>query len=104
MTVSTETATEYSHISRFTITTEDENNDIERFNAVSISAITIAGVGIIANSTVIVAFTNNRKLRNKIPNIFIVNQVGRRCWKCIYLFSFMYRNSTLDKLYVYTGK
>ena len=37
----------------------------------------IAGVGIAANSTVVIVFLNNKKLRGKIPNIFIINQVSR---------------------------
>ena len=36
----------------------------------------IACVGIVANLTVIVVFLNHKKLRRKIPNIFIINQVG----------------------------
>ena len=36
----------------------------------------IASVGIVANATVIIAFLNHKKLRGKIPNIFIINQVG----------------------------
>ena len=36
---------------------------------------TIACIGIIANSTVVVVFLNHKKLRQKIPNIFIINQV-----------------------------
>ena len=35
----------------------------------------IASVGIVANATVIFAFVNHKKLRGKIPNIFIINQV-----------------------------
>ena len=35
----------------------------------------IASVGIVANSTVIIVFLNNEKMRRKIPNIFIINQV-----------------------------
>ena len=35
----------------------------------------VASVGIIANLTVIVVFLNHKKLRRKIPNIFIINQV-----------------------------
>ena len=42
---------------------------------VLLSAI-IASVGIVANATVIFAFLNHKKLRGKIPNIFIVNQVS----------------------------
>ena len=36
----------------------------------------VASVGIVANFTVIVVFLNDKKLRRKIPNIFIINQVG----------------------------
>ena len=36
----------------------------------------IASVGIVANAAVIFAFVNHKKLRGKIPNIFIINQVG----------------------------
>ena len=36
----------------------------------------IASVGIIANLTVIAVFLNHKKLRRKIPNIFIINQVS----------------------------
>ena len=35
----------------------------------------IACVGIITNSTVILVFINHKKLRRKIPNMFIINQV-----------------------------
>ena len=36
---------------------------------------TIASIGIVSNLTVIVVFLNHKKLRRKIPNIFIINQV-----------------------------
>ena len=36
----------------------------------------IACVGIIGNSTVVIVFLHHRKLRKKIPNIFIINQVN----------------------------
>ena len=35
----------------------------------------IASVGIVTNLTVIVVFLNHRKLRRKVPNICIINQV-----------------------------
>ena len=37
---------------------------------------TISSVGIVTNVTVIIVFLNDKKLRKKIPNIFIINQVG----------------------------
>ena len=36
---------------------------------------TVGSIGIITNLTVIVVFLNHKKLRRKIPNIFIINQV-----------------------------
>ena len=36
---------------------------------------TISSIGIVTNFTVIVVFLNDKKLRKKIPNIFIINQV-----------------------------
>ena len=36
----------------------------------------IASVGIVANLTVVIVFSNHKKLRRKIPNRFIVNQVS----------------------------
>ena len=63
----------------------EQNNAGYRFNntgdvdsrALSILVITstIACVGIVSNLTVIVVFLNHTKLRKKIPNIFIINQV-----------------------------
>ena len=50
------------------------SNDIDSMVILSAA---IASVGTIANMTVAVAFLNHRKLRRKIPNIFIINQVSR---------------------------
>ncbi len=36
----------------------------------------IAGVGIVGNLSVIVVLSSNRRLRAKVPNIFIINQVS----------------------------
>ena len=48
----------------------------------------IASVGIIANFTVILVFLNDKKRRQKIPNIFIIHQVRvmlvQLFGKCIY--------------------
>ena len=64
-------------LSANSVTVRDKTLDV-----VTIVSIAIASVGIIANSTVVVAFVNNKKLRLKIPNIFIVNQV-RSIMKCL---------------------
>ena len=49
-----------------------------RSQSILIIQSTIASVGIVANLTVIVVFLNHKKLRRKIPNIFIINQVRRK--------------------------
>ena len=48
----------------------------EEYGLMQILQLTIVSVGITANLTVIVVFLNNKELRRKIPNRFIVNQVG----------------------------
>ena len=68
-----------------TVNIEEENNTAIRLKkvadvdsrALSILVITsaIASVGIVSNLTVIIVFLNHKKLRRKIPNIFIINQV-----------------------------
>ena len=45
-------------------------------NAMGIVHSVIASVGIVTNLTVVVVFLNDRKLRRKVPNICIINQVG----------------------------
>ena len=37
---------------------------------------TTASLGIISNLTVVIVFLRDKKLRTKIPNIFIINQVS----------------------------
>ena len=51
------------------------NNENSRAQTILIIQSTTASVGIVANLTVIVVFLNHTKLRRKIPNIFIINQV-----------------------------
>ena len=48
---------------------------VNYFDVIEIVQLLIAPVGIIGNLTVIVVFLNHRKLRSKIPNRLIVNQV-----------------------------
>ena len=62
----------------------DENNTtvmnetdmtLNKIDIMEIIQLCIAPVGIVGNLTVIVVFLNNKKLRRKIPNKLIVNQV-----------------------------
>ena len=48
----------------------------EEYDVMQILQLIIVSVGITANLTVIVVFLNNKELRRKIPNRFIVNQVS----------------------------
>ena len=47
-----------------------------KMDVMMILSSTIASLGIISNLTVVVVFLKNKKLRIKIPNIFIINQVS----------------------------
>ena len=48
----------------------------QNLDIVMILSTIIASVGIVANFTVIIVFLNDKKLRKKIPNIFIIHQVS----------------------------
>ena len=56
-------------------TSNNSSNDNAREESIRIIQSSVASVGIVANLTVIVVFLNHRKMRKKIPNIFIINQV-----------------------------
>ena len=58
-----------------------KGNSLDIMKIVQLS---IAPVGIIGNLTVIVVFLNHRKLRRKIPNRFIVNQVKKHFHFCYF--------------------
>ena len=48
----------------------------DHLSATQIIQCAIASVGIVANLTVIIVFLNHKKLRRKVPNIFIIYQVS----------------------------
>ena len=53
------------------------NQEKERsLDVMFILSLSIAAVGIFSNLTVVIAFLPNKKLRIKIPNMFIINQVS----------------------------
>ena len=52
------------------------NDDNKTVDVVMVLSTIIASVGIMANFTVLVVFLNDKKLRKKIPNIFIIHQVS----------------------------
>ena len=56
--------------------TPHTNIDINYLDVMDVFRLSIAPLGIIGNFTVIVVFLGHRKLRRKIPNRFIVNQVS----------------------------
>ena len=61
-------------IQNVTSTVSEENS--ETVDIMMIIHSLIASVGIVGNLTVMVAFLNHKRFRNKIPNIFIINQVS----------------------------
>ena len=51
---------------------------LEKKNTVDVMTVlssVIASVGVVANFTVVFVFASNAKLRPKLPNIYIINQV-----------------------------
>ena len=59
------------------VTLDTQTSLMERnIDAMMILSSAIASLGIISNLTVVVVFLRNKKLRIKIPNIFIINQVS----------------------------
>ena len=52
----------------------DEDNS-GSLNAMKIVILVIACTGVVTNLIVVIVFLNDRKLRRKIPNICIINQV-----------------------------
>ena len=52
------------------------NDEFQNVDVVMVLSTLIASVGIVANFTVIIVFLNDKKLRKKIPNIFIIHQVS----------------------------
>ena len=53
---------------------DDKNGSVDIMMLLSVL---IACLGIVLNFTVVVAFLNSKKLRTKIPNMFIINQVRK---------------------------
>ena len=54
----------------------DNTNGSEQFNGLKIVQLLIASMGVITNIIVVTVFLKDRKLRRKVPNICIINQVG----------------------------
>ena len=61
---------------------DNSSSGNRKAQSILIAQSTIASVGIVANLTVIVVFLNHKKLRRKIPNIFIINQVRKTTEHC----------------------
>ena len=51
-------------------------DDSGTLNAMKIVILVIACTGVVTNIIVVIVFLKERKLRRKIPNICIINQVG----------------------------
>ena len=71
-----ETSALYSFTAVY-LTSNNSSNDNAWKETVRIIQSTVTSVGIISNLAVIVVFLNHKKLRKKIPNIFIINQVRK---------------------------
>ena len=59
------------------VTTNETSEEIsQNVDVMMILSSTIACVGIVSNLTVVIVFLNHKKLRCKIPNMFIINQLS----------------------------
>ena len=65
----------YSDVTIFNTTVENSQNSSKHFDIMKILQLVIASLGITTNLIVVVVFLNHKKLRRKIPNICIINQV-----------------------------
>ena len=65
-----------THFNNATSAEESSLETSQNYTLIAILRMIIACLGIVSNITVVVAFLNHHKLRRKIPNIFIVNQVS----------------------------
>ena len=70
-----------------------ENGD--PVNIMTILSTAIASVGIVANMNVVVVFMSQQKLRRKIPNMFIINQVSVSEFRLSDFASLCYRQWTI---------
>ena len=66
----------YSEGTTFIITEENSMESSKSIYLMKILKLVIASLGIITNFFVVVVFLNHKKLRRKIPNICIINQVS----------------------------
>ena len=53
-----------------------QNSSHQSFDVMKVIQFVIASLGITTNLIVVVVFLNHKKLRRKIPNICIINQVS----------------------------
>ena len=66
----------YSSVTIFNTTIEKSQNSSKNLDIMQILQLVIASLGITTNLIVVVLFLNHKKLRRKIPNICIINQVS----------------------------
>ena len=80
------------------VTTGFENTP-DKLDIVMILSTAIASIGIMSNLTVVVVFLKHKKLRIKIPNIFIINQVSliRKCFNHSTMNTLMFETVLLKK-------
>ena len=59
-----------------TTNSDDRNNNGNSIDVMMLLSTIVASIGIVSNATVVVVFLNHKKLRRKIPTMFIINQVS----------------------------
>ena len=68
--------TVYGIISNFIVTVSSVPDTSKDVDVMMTFRLILSSVGILGNLTVVIVFLNHKKLRKKIPNIFIIHQVS----------------------------
>ena len=83
-----------------TTNSDDRNNNGNSIDVMMLLSTIVASIGIVSNATVIIAFLNHKKLRSKIPTMFIINQVSFLAF-CSLIPLSVYDKNTIETFYVF---
>ena len=83
-----------------TTNSDDSRNNGNSIDVMMLLSTIVASIGIVSNATVVVAFLNHKKLRRKIPIMFIINQVSFLAFISLILLS-VYGKNAIKTFYVF---
>ena len=82
-----------------TTNSDARSNNGNSIDVMMLLSTIVASVGIVSNETVVVAFLNHKKLRRKIPTMFIINQVSFLTFISLILLSVYGKNAIKHFMY-----